>query len=279
MIHQKGKNGILRNTDIPDLFVWKIRTTLRLEQISPLTTWHLNNQEFLGHLSTIAVKLESRPRIAMAAIPNIVVFGETGAGKSSLINLIAGNDIAPISSRSVGCTFQCRCYTVDVDGMRVNLHDTAGLDEGQAGTVAKQDAIIQLKESCIKNWRLFREIICQRRVPIVLAVTGLKNEEPDMDKWWIQNEEYFMRYEMYPNGVACTTATRGRQRSSGGYRFEEYSESQVKIRRSIRTVYLRNTWRVPPAEWFKVIVETSYKESGKSVEEIKTSRTILGSAT
>ncbi|KAK2465740.1 hypothetical protein APHAL10511_002284 [Amanita phalloides] len=238
----------------------------------------------------------------MGAVPSIVVFGETGAGKSSLINLIAGNDIAPVSSRSVGCTFQSRCYTVDIDGMPFNLHDTAGLDEGQGGTVARQDAIIQLytllrrldtgvsllvscmrgpriKESCIKNWRLFREIICQMRVPIVLAVTGLENEEP-MDNWWTQNEQYFVRNKMYPNGVACVTATRGKQRSSRGYRFEkEYSESQAKIRRSIRMVHLRHPWRVPPAEWFKVIVETSYKENGKSVEEIKTSRTILGSAT
>lgn len=31
MVHQRGKNGILRHTDIQDLFVWKVRTTLRLE--------------------------------------------------------------------------------------------------------------------------------------------------------------------------------------------------------------------------------------------------------
>ena len=31
MVHDMGKNGILRGTDVPDLFVWKVRTTLRLE--------------------------------------------------------------------------------------------------------------------------------------------------------------------------------------------------------------------------------------------------------
>lgn len=30
-VHDFGKNGILRGTDIQDLFVWKVRTTLRLE--------------------------------------------------------------------------------------------------------------------------------------------------------------------------------------------------------------------------------------------------------
>ena len=76
------------------------------------------------------------------AIPNIVIFGETGAGKSSLVNLIASDDIvAPISSRSVGCTFRSMCFsTVNVGGKYFNLHDTAGLDEGQG--VAKHDAIM-----------------------------------------------------------------------------------------------------------------------------------------
>ncbi len=234
--------------------------------------------------------------------PNVIVFGETGAGKSSVINLIAGFDIAPISNRPVGCTFQSTRYTVDIGGVLFNLHDTAGLDEAKGGTVAKHDAIVQLytllrrlntgvsllvfcmrgpriKESCVKNWRLFHEIICQRKVPIVLAVTGLENEENGMDYWWTQNKEYFMRYEMYPNGVACITATRGKKMSRDGYRFdEEYAESQFKMREAIRTVYLRTPWQVPTAEWFKEIIEVSYTP-GKDPEEIRQSRLVLGSAT
>ena len=31
IVHDRGKNSILRDTDIQDLFVWKVRTTLRLE--------------------------------------------------------------------------------------------------------------------------------------------------------------------------------------------------------------------------------------------------------
>ena len=30
-VHKMGKNSILRATDIHDLFVWKVRTILRLE--------------------------------------------------------------------------------------------------------------------------------------------------------------------------------------------------------------------------------------------------------
>lgn len=31
MVHQRGQNRILRGTDIQDLFVWKVRTTLRVD--------------------------------------------------------------------------------------------------------------------------------------------------------------------------------------------------------------------------------------------------------
>ena len=31
MVYEAYKNRILRDADIPDLFVWKVRTTLRLE--------------------------------------------------------------------------------------------------------------------------------------------------------------------------------------------------------------------------------------------------------
>ena len=31
IVHERGKDGILRDTDIHDLLVWKVRTTLRLD--------------------------------------------------------------------------------------------------------------------------------------------------------------------------------------------------------------------------------------------------------
>lgn len=91
-------------------------------------------------------------------------------------------------------------------GTPFNIFDTAGLDEGDAGTVPKQDAIIQLyklidsldagvsllifcmrgpriKDAAYKNWRFFHEIVCRRQVPIVVAITGLEQEPDPMDNW------------------------------------------------------------------------------------------------
>ncbi len=43
--------------------------------------------------------------------PNVIIFGETGVGKSSLINMIAGTPSAAISSSAIGCTFESVGYS------------------------------------------------------------------------------------------------------------------------------------------------------------------------
>lgn len=83
-VHNMGKNRILRETDIPDLFIWKVRTTLRNGCFHSQSSWQLKKLESLepeeslgdrifsqlesqGHptrsLSTIAKKLGSSARI------------------------------------------------------------------------------------------------------------------------------------------------------------------------------------------------------------------------
>jgi small GTP-binding protein len=61
---------------------------------------------------------------------NIVIFGETGAGKSSLVNLITRTQSAPTSSDAMGCTTKTNVYEHDVvtqnKTLKVKLFDTAG---------------------------------------------------------------------------------------------------------------------------------------------------------
>jgi tRNA U34 5-carboxymethylaminomethyl modifying GTPase MnmE/TrmE len=61
---------------------------------------------------------------------NIVIFGETGAGKSSLVNLITGTQSAPTSSDALGCTTKTTVYEHDIvvqnKTLKVKLFDTAG---------------------------------------------------------------------------------------------------------------------------------------------------------
>lgn len=59
MVHNKGKNGALRDTDVSDLFVWKLK---KQESIAPEESLgdRVSSQ---GRLSLIAVKLDSLARI------------------------------------------------------------------------------------------------------------------------------------------------------------------------------------------------------------------------
>lgn len=161
---------------------------------------------------------------------NIVVFGETGVGKSSLINLIAGRSIAATSSNAKGCTFHHKKYELQVDDTPYAIWDTAGLDEGTYGTVPAEIAEVNLKQLlrdlsradgvhllvyCIRasrlrktllsNYNLFYSAICRKKVPIVVVVTGLENYEEEMEDWWAANQTEFAPLKMHFDGHACVT--------------------------------------------------------------------------
>ncbi|KAH7888942.1 P-loop containing nucleoside triphosphate hydrolase protein [Phlebopus sp. FC_14] len=161
---------------------------------------------------------------------NVVVFGESGVGKSSLINMVAGRSLAQTSSGVLGCTFQHTKYEVDIHDRRYVIWDTAGLDEGTQGTVPAEQAEANLKlllrelikangidlliycvrgfrirKALLNNYNIFYSAICRKKVPIVVVVTGLENQEEEMEDWWIANEREFTELKMHFDGHACVT--------------------------------------------------------------------------
>ncbi|KDR80469.1 hypothetical protein GALMADRAFT_16684, partial [Galerina marginata CBS 339.88] len=187
---------------------------------------------------------------------NILIFGETGAGKSSVLNMIAGKVIASVSGDAEGHTFKSTPYLVNVNGAtQVRFWDTAGLNEGEHGTVPAVQAMKNLQDLvgnmqgvslllfCIRgsrfreiwkiNYDLFAGVICQGKVPVVLLVTGLENESP-MENWWTENSEEIVKRGMTFGGHACITSTRGKQLKSGEYRYqEEFDESEIAVRKVV----------------------------------------------
>ncbi|KAF8645358.1 hypothetical protein AX16_007861 [Volvariella volvacea WC 439] len=185
---------------------------------------------------------------------NVLIFGQTGTGKSSLVNMIAGQDIAETSSSALGCTFGSRPYDISlsVNTRPIRLWDTAGLNESAHGTMSAEEAIDslkqliaelhgqvhllvycitggRLKEIALVNYDLFYRVVCQKKVPIVLVVTGLELEE-DMESWWVANREELEGRGMRFVSHACITTTKGKE-VRGEYQFEEeYNESQILVR-------------------------------------------------
>ena len=175
--------------------------------------------------------------------------------------MLSGGCEARVSSGAKGETFRHDRYEKDICGYRIDIFDTVGLGEGKKGRVSAAKAIEplyrlmrglddgvsllvyvvkgpRLSESIRKNYELFYEIFCQKKVPIVLVVTGLENEE-DMDSWWGKNEAAYTDENMMFVDVACITAIKGKKNV-----FEqEYEESRGKVEELILNNCFETTWR------------------------------------
>ncbi|KIJ67579.1 hypothetical protein HYDPIDRAFT_108435 [Hydnomerulius pinastri MD-312] len=181
---------------------------------------------------------------------NIILFGETGVGKSSVINLIAGRTLAKVSSDVDGCTMASTPYDFTLESLSFRIYDTVGLEEPQMGVNGYLAAIekaftlirslgdaggVHLLLFCLRggritatvqsNYRLFYEFLCDKQVPIALVFTGLERER-NMEDWWVRNASNIKKYGIDSIGHACITAVK--DDPSG--QEDKYTESENKIR-------------------------------------------------
>ncbi|KAG1859579.1 P-loop containing nucleoside triphosphate hydrolase protein [Suillus subalutaceus] len=192
---------------------------------------------------------------------NIVLFGQVGAGKSSLVNLMAGKNVARTSSDMRSCTLHWQEYPIKFDDKSYNVFDTVGLEEPQLGIPQYLDAVenaytliqnlerrggIDLLLLCMRagrltptlqtNYRLFHEFLCDKKVPIVVVITYLENEVGEMDDWWKRNQYAFDGREIYVAGHACITAIRGNYP-------DRYAQSRTTIRKLVAADGQKEAWK------------------------------------
>ena len=65
-----------------------------------------------------------------------MLIGPLGCGKSSIINLLAEEPIAPVSTNGEPCTKQPRCHQVSIGGRRFRLWDTMGFPLSRGGDIS-----------------------------------------------------------------------------------------------------------------------------------------------
>ncbi|KAF9232603.1 hypothetical protein BU15DRAFT_54839 [Melanogaster broomeanus] len=166
---------------------------------------------------------------------NVVLFGESGAGMSSVINLLAGHVIAKTSDHASACTLQSEEYEITLDGRTYCVWDTVGLVDTNRShgsghmdfvygvqhahlliqMLARRGGGVDLLLFCMRGGRitrfnhqvynLFYEVLCGRRVAIAAVLTHLEHEGV-MEEWWIKNKSEFEKYGMGFVGHACVTA-------------------------------------------------------------------------
>lgn len=195
---------------------------------------------------------------------HVILFGETGVGKSSLVNLIAGHEIAKVSADAFGCTMDSTEYEFKSGLATVRIWDTVGLDEPEIGVNSYLGAIekatqlikrlnaaggISLLLFCIRgnrittttqsNYRLFYEILGRREVPIALVITHLERE-PQMEDWWPRNEKLLERYGIIAAGHACLTGVNGHPK---------FQQSQDAIRALLSQYDEQGKFMMPSEAW------------------------------
>jgi len=210
---------------------------------------------------------------------DVVIFGETGTGKSSAVNLILGKKVAAISNKVVGCTFEFKKFETE----EYNLYDTVGLSEGSKGSVTDGAAFVnvarllnslkngvsllvfvmklgKITTSIEQNYKLFVDTICMKNVPVVLLVTNCEAYHDDANKSWFEsNQKYFKDYRMEFKEVimGCTMdpAIANEALSSGIKHLNV--ETRGKLESAISNHSLVPGWRVDKGVkfWYNSILQ------------------------
>jgi GTP-binding protein EngB required for normal cell division len=220
----------------------------------------------------------------------VVVFGESGVGKSSVINMLLG--ATEISCGPRGHTFEPTSFLLNfprdfLPNTPVTLWDTVGFNVDNTGIVPETEAIVALykllhelsnaggvsllvfvirgphiKESTQHNWTLFNDVICNKGIPSIVVVTGMEGmaSKPNgMDDWREENKETFTKYGISPTRYACVTTSKGRKTNKGIFADEGlYLESQQRLLSIIHSAHAVLPLQVPPIQWFKTVLEKSF---------------------
>ncbi|KAG2033523.1 kinase-like domain-containing protein [Suillus americanus] len=203
---------------------------------------------------------------------NVLLFGETGVGKSSIIDLIMGRDVprtSPDQEIRTG-TLQHTPHEVCLGDRRFKLWEVSSL--GSMGFFRTLSAKWLLKKSynklyrddgvylllycmrgsrpqraLIRDYKIFTDIVGSTAtvaggVPVAAVVTSLEDFPTDMDMWWVKNKDNLESLGMRFSAHACITSLPDDPHASPAMRARRHRSEQV-IRRLIYDSYHTETPR------------------------------------
>ena len=149
----------------------------------------------------------------------VLVIGETGSGKSTTINALAGKEVVATSDGANGCTDNYKTVSFTRLGVAYEFIDTIGLNEVTTGTVDQAMALknfftflrdnkdgFNLIIFCLKRDRLTKQAQATYNVmikklysqapttppPVLLFVGGMFVEQEEPQDWCRDNREAFV---------------------------------------------------------------------------------------
>jgi len=202
--------------------------------------------------------------LARMSQKNIVIFGETGSGKSSIVNMLLGRKVAEVSDAAVGCTFHFQRYK----SKEYTFYDTVGLSEGSRGSLSSKQALSNLikllksledgvsllifvvekgriKTTLEENYKLFVNTICMKKVPVILVITHCE-QELVVGQWWEENKKHFDNYGMTFEDTVCGCASTGEGLLPifANTMKSRYDDTKLEIYKSIGNNYLAKPWKM-----------------------------------
>ncbi|KAG1816620.1 hypothetical protein EV424DRAFT_1057273 [Suillus variegatus] len=186
---------------------------------------------------------------------NVLLFGETGVGKSAIINLIMGRDVAQTSPDAATCTLQHTSHQVSLADRQFKLWEVSSIAsmgffqtlftkwrlKKSYKKLYRDDGVYLLlycmrgsraQRALIRDYKLFTDIVGSTAtvaggIPVAAVVTSLEDYPKDMDVWWTKNKDNLERLGMRFSTHACITSLPDDSESSPAMRARRQRSEQV----------------------------------------------------
>ncbi|KAJ8597347.1 hypothetical protein M405DRAFT_555311 [Rhizopogon salebrosus TDB-379] len=182
----------------------------------------------LSLVSSNTITLHPSSGVSRPPLLHVLIFGETRVGKSSIINLIMGKNVADKSPDAPRSVLKYAPYELNLGDRQFRFWEVPSI--ASMGFFQRICAKWQLKKSyknlhrgdevylllyCIRgpsipsvlprDYKYFTSIV-GTRVPIALVVNGLEGSLNTMDNWWKKNKRGLERVGMHFSKHVCITS-------------------------------------------------------------------------